>query len=240
MSKQKMLQAKQFIQQKRYRDAQRILKTIDHPTAKDWLRKVDAIKRKEDAKRAKRRFLGLVVTLSLMLLCAFALYPFGEEGANSPTATPIKQCPEQVDLVWGCLEETMRRVVSGYGTIDEREISTEIDGNRNVRMIAYYWVDLKRGSGENEADQLLGQMLRSYAQVLPDTRTGQLHIIAAWRENNIQCSIGIGMGHNMIDDINWNWEDINSIRRKLDKRRYNDNSDVFDVAFVTGVSEFCR
>ncbi|GEM_PF-6565860 len=40
-TKQQMLQAKYFIQQKQYVEAQQILQTIDHPIAEKWLRKVN-------------------------------------------------------------------------------------------------------------------------------------------------------------------------------------------------------
>jgi len=41
--KQKMLEARELIQQKRYDEARAILKTVDHPTAQEWLVKLDTV-----------------------------------------------------------------------------------------------------------------------------------------------------------------------------------------------------
>ena len=43
MSKQKMLAAKELIREKHFDEARNILKTINHPTAKEWLAKLDKI-----------------------------------------------------------------------------------------------------------------------------------------------------------------------------------------------------
>jgi hypothetical protein len=43
MSKQKMLAARELIQEKRYAEARALLKTIDDPKAKEWLKKLDEI-----------------------------------------------------------------------------------------------------------------------------------------------------------------------------------------------------
>lgn len=43
MSKQKMLPARELIQQKKYDEARAILRTVDHPKAREWLAKLDAI-----------------------------------------------------------------------------------------------------------------------------------------------------------------------------------------------------
>ncbi len=43
MSKQKMLQARDLIREKRFEEARAILQTVDHPTAEEWLRRLDKI-----------------------------------------------------------------------------------------------------------------------------------------------------------------------------------------------------
>jgi hypothetical protein len=43
MSKNKLMAAKELIQEKRYAEARAILKTVDHPTAREWLAKLDKI-----------------------------------------------------------------------------------------------------------------------------------------------------------------------------------------------------
>jgi len=43
MSKQKMLTAREFIKEKRYDEARLILETVDHPTAREWLARLDEI-----------------------------------------------------------------------------------------------------------------------------------------------------------------------------------------------------
>ena len=48
LSKQKMLQAKKLIKEKRYEEAHAILERINHPTAKAWLAKLDEILFEDD------------------------------------------------------------------------------------------------------------------------------------------------------------------------------------------------
>jgi hypothetical protein len=43
MSKQKMREAQGLIKEKRYDDARKLLRTVEHPTAKDWLKKLDQL-----------------------------------------------------------------------------------------------------------------------------------------------------------------------------------------------------
>lgn len=43
MSKESLLKARDLIREKRYTEAKRLLKTVDHPTAKEWLQKLDTI-----------------------------------------------------------------------------------------------------------------------------------------------------------------------------------------------------
>jgi len=43
MSKQKMLKARKLMQHQRYDEARKILKTVNHPTARAWMRKLDAV-----------------------------------------------------------------------------------------------------------------------------------------------------------------------------------------------------
>ncbi len=43
MSKQKMLAARELIQEKRYAEARALLKTVDNPTASVWLKKLDEV-----------------------------------------------------------------------------------------------------------------------------------------------------------------------------------------------------
>lgn len=43
MSKHKMLAARELIKEKRYAEARAILRTVDHPTARQWLAKLDEI-----------------------------------------------------------------------------------------------------------------------------------------------------------------------------------------------------
>lgn len=55
-TKEQMLRAKSLIQQKRYGEAQKILKKIDHPTAKKWLAKIDRIQSSQkSSKRGDRQ-----------------------------------------------------------------------------------------------------------------------------------------------------------------------------------------
>jgi hypothetical protein len=76
MSRQKMLAAREPIKEKRYPEAHAILKTIDHPTAREWLAKLDEI-----APEKKRLSLSTVPytyiigfgVLSVLIVIAVAL-----------------------------------------------------------------------------------------------------------------------------------------------------------------------
>ncbi|MEO8613162.1 MAG: hypothetical protein ABI690_35045 [Chloroflexota bacterium] len=75
MSQQKMLAAKKLLQEKRYDEARKILKTINHPTAKEWLAKLDKIA--PEKKRLSPTFLiagvvGLVFLFTLLFLISNA------------------------------------------------------------------------------------------------------------------------------------------------------------------------
>jgi uncharacterized protein YoxC len=63
MSKERMLEARQLIQQKRYDEARKILKTVDHPTAREWMRKLDA-----DAPRKTPLWIPLFSLVSIAVI----------------------------------------------------------------------------------------------------------------------------------------------------------------------------
>jgi hypothetical protein len=52
--KEEMLKAREFIKAKRFHEARAILEKIDHPTAKQWLAKLDTIAPKGNKSAQKR------------------------------------------------------------------------------------------------------------------------------------------------------------------------------------------
>src|SRR5829696_3714612 len=52
MQRDKMLEARQLITEKRYSEARLILEAVDHPTAKQWLQKLDEIERRPSGMEA--------------------------------------------------------------------------------------------------------------------------------------------------------------------------------------------
>lgn len=68
MSKQKILQAKQLMIEKRYDEARAILETVDHPRVEEWLAKLPPQKTKnKTAQSNKFKFVGIGI-LSLVIL----------------------------------------------------------------------------------------------------------------------------------------------------------------------------
>src|SRR5258706_15999809 len=55
MQREKMLEARQLISEKRYAEARRVLEAIDHPTARQWLQKLDEIESRPTASKPALR-----------------------------------------------------------------------------------------------------------------------------------------------------------------------------------------
>lgn len=72
MSTVKLQAAREYIQEQRYDDAARLLRGIDHPTARRWLARIDAIQaaRKPRGMRLKLALLGA----GILFLLGTALY----------------------------------------------------------------------------------------------------------------------------------------------------------------------
>jgi hypothetical protein len=61
MLKEKMQVAKELIQQKQYPEARTLLRGIDHSTAKEWLRKLDAMPTVKQPARTKNSIINFVI-----------------------------------------------------------------------------------------------------------------------------------------------------------------------------------
>lgn len=71
MSKAKFNAAKELINEKKYKEARAILKTIDHPTARNWEQKLDAISPEEPdsfKKKPKRTFRNILAILAVIFV----------------------------------------------------------------------------------------------------------------------------------------------------------------------------
>lgn len=97
MSRNKMLAAKELIQEKRYDEARAILQTIDHPTAREWLAKLDKIAPAKKDSRLKtlllpRRGRSRVYWLGFVFFACFVCYAFttfGQTIGILPTTTEL-------------------------------------------------------------------------------------------------------------------------------------------------------
>jgi hypothetical protein len=67
---QKMENVRELIRAKRYAEARKLLQTIDHPTARSWIERIDSIAPQVAAQPPKRKW--LVLTLALMLIVVIA------------------------------------------------------------------------------------------------------------------------------------------------------------------------
>ncbi|MBE2182202.1 MAG: hypothetical protein IAE89_02140 [Anaerolineae bacterium] len=70
MAKEKLAAASELIKEKHYAEARAILKTIDHPTATEWLKKLDAVA--PEKKRSSNKTLTLLALF--IALCAVFLF----------------------------------------------------------------------------------------------------------------------------------------------------------------------
>jgi hypothetical protein len=95
-TKEKMLQARQLIQEKKYQEAQKILKTVDHPTAKEWLVKLDKLVKpeievpKKSLGANRNLFIGigaLAIILVIGVLAVVAFLPKPDTVSDLPIDT---------------------------------------------------------------------------------------------------------------------------------------------------------
>ena len=98
MSKQKLLAARELIKEKNYDEARAILKTIDHPTAKEWLAKLDRIAPEKKPQSALGRLLlprrgrGRLYWIGFVLFTCAIVYAcsiFGQTVGLIPTTTEL-------------------------------------------------------------------------------------------------------------------------------------------------------
>jgi hypothetical protein len=93
--KEKLLQAKALIEQERYTDARKLLKSIDHPTAKQWLVNLETIDPQHEKPKRKRQeqksgsnaifFLTILVLIAAIGGIVF----FYLRGNTAPTAVSV-------------------------------------------------------------------------------------------------------------------------------------------------------
>jgi hypothetical protein len=95
--KEQMSQAKELIQAKRYDEARAILKKVDHPTAKQWIERIDAIKARQkqaaaapsipDSEEeagpisgAQKTVIGIIGACAVITIIAFLVLPWLSSG----------------------------------------------------------------------------------------------------------------------------------------------------------------
>ena len=113
MSKKKMLQARKLIEQKNYAAARKILKTVDHPKAREWEARLDKIAPGASKASGLPRMviigLGVVILLAVIAVAVLMLINRPETPAqisanptlaattveSSPVPTPVSAVPTQ-------------------------------------------------------------------------------------------------------------------------------------------------
>ena len=97
MSKQKMLAARELIQEKRYAEARALLKTIDDPKAQEWLKKLDAIapEKKKSGGRLVYITAAVVLLAVVVIVVTLVMRQNNAENANQNAAA---QVPTQMEL----------------------------------------------------------------------------------------------------------------------------------------------
>jgi hypothetical protein len=95
MSKAKMQAAKELIQQKRYAEARTILKTVNHPTAENWLKKLDQLDPPAQRSRLPMILVGLVGLVALIAIVALVIIP---RLPNSARTSEDRELPTMIVL----------------------------------------------------------------------------------------------------------------------------------------------
>lgn len=123
MSKQKMLAARELIKEKRYPEARAILKTIDHPTAREWLAKLDEVapEKKESRlgtlllpRRGRSRlyWIGFTIFACMMLyMCSI----FGQTIGIIPTVAELnatRTLEASTQVAANATEEAVRQMTA--------------------------------------------------------------------------------------------------------------------------------
>lgn len=123
MSKTKFLAARELIKEKKYAEARAILNTIDHPTARAWLSKLDEL---ESQPRKQRSQLGIMVivillivfiSLSVAIVVLIVRRPV-EAPVSTSTSTNLSQivyvyCTQEYKVDEQCTELT-RYIIDNY------------------------------------------------------------------------------------------------------------------------------
>jgi hypothetical protein len=120
--KEKLLKAQALIKDKRYADARRILRAVDHPTAREWLVKLDRIAPEIEEpdfddeverlpkKKSSRRNLYLVIIAVLVALIVVSFLNLREEQrvVREATRELIYNDAVRIRLQFYCEEESTK------------------------------------------------------------------------------------------------------------------------------------
>jgi|GEM_PF-2479051 hypothetical protein len=146
MSQERLLQAKKLIQQKRYEEARKLLTTIDHPLARDWLDKLDRI---TPARKSSTLLVLLVGGIGLLLLVVVVFAVVSSLDAQRRRA----------ELEVALLNETLARatentantltVISFHATADTANTLTAISIRATEAAIFF---QTATGQAQHEAD----------------------------------------------------------------------------------------
>lgn len=92
MSKAKMQAAKELIQAKQYKEARSILKTIDHPMAREWEAKIDRMSPVKASDNRKVIYIGLSIVI-VLLIAIVALLIINRPQSPAVVASNLNQVP---------------------------------------------------------------------------------------------------------------------------------------------------
>lgn len=97
MSKQKMLAARELINEKRYAEARALLKTINDPKAQEWLKKLDQIAPEKKKSDGKLIFIA-VALVAIALIVIAGLLIVRQNNENTTNQNAVVAVPTQMEL----------------------------------------------------------------------------------------------------------------------------------------------
>jgi len=231
MSKAKLEYARELIKDERYEEARTVLREINHPTAEQWLKKLDALAPPKPSSQ-KGKYRGCWLVLLGLMLCAFVGYlsslRSGSQNQPSlagplipaePTIVEISD-PYSTGLPENFLSVASENVAQhGYVSWYEAVINTE------RRLMANLEVTLTVTPQRSVALQVIADLLRQYAKSTNDQNAGRLEVLVSWQRGTLTCIDNAGVGFLVMREIDWGSATQEAIFRAIDQDIYADGLD---------------
>jgi hypothetical protein len=225
MSRAKMMYARGLIQEKQYKEARAILENIDHPTAREWLEKLNRIDPQKSPKNVEQQQQrGSCIVLILLLAIGFTLFSVWILRTDSqlpsisqPTQIPLEQCSGQHLIT--CYRDQMTAVLEqNGGRIVGRGDNVYSDG----RIESWIDVRLSQTNSSIAARRVIENGLRVFAKAVPPEKAGSIVITVSWNRDNQECTDNAGMGYETMKMIDWETASQEDIFTAINRNIYGD------------------